>query len=225
MLVHVPEVLTPGELDAVNAGLREDGGDFGSGRSSAGQQAAQVKRNEEFQAPQAVRDKLERCVAEAVRRHPLVQRAALPLRISHPIFARYRKGMSYGWHVDEPVEAVRGGYRTDLAMTVFLNDPSAYEGGALVVRTPYGEQAARHAAGDGVLYPADRIHRVEAVAAGERRVAVLWIQSQVRDAQQREILLALDALRMPGAAGDLPDDRKLQLDWLHARLMRMWADV
>lgn len=223
MLVHVPEVLTPDELDAINAGLRADDGAFGSGRAGAGRQAAAVKRNEEFQAPPAVRGELERRVAEAVRRHPLVQRVALPRRISYPIFARYRQGMRYGWHVDEPVEAVQGGYRTDLAMTVFLNAPSEYEGGALVVQTPHGEQAARHAAGDAVLYPADRIHRVEEVAAGERRVAVLWIQSQVRDAQQREILLVLDALR--GQDAEAAPGRRLQLDWLHGRLVRMWADV
>ena len=118
-----------------------------------------------------------------------------------------------------------GGYRSDLAVTVFLSDPSEYEGGALIVETPYGEQAARHPAGDAVLYPAGYLHRVDEVNSGERWVAVLWIQSQVRDEQQREVLQALDAVRSRKMEQDPADEDLKRLDWVYSRLLRMWADV
>lgn len=222
MLLHIPEVLSPEELDKIRSGLNR--GTFADGRASAGRLADEAKRNEEFEASGSEREPLELCVAQALQRHPLVQRHALPLRISHPIFSRYRPGMHYGRHTDDAVMG-EGGYRSDLAVTVFLNDPSEYEGGALVVETPYGEQAARYPAGDAVLYPAGRLHRVEEVTAGERWVAVLWIQSQVRDEQQREVLQTLDALRSRRMEKDVADDDLARLDWVYSRLLRMWADV
>ncbi len=222
MLFHVPGVLTAAEAVKIRDVL--SAGDLIEGAKSAGQLAATVKHNEEFAESNAQRQQLERQVAEAVQRHPLVQRHALPLRISHPIFARYLPGMHYGRHTDDAVMGL-GGYRSDLAMTVFLSDPEDYQGGSLVVEFPEGEQAARHSCGDAVLYPADRLHRVEEVTQGERWVAVLWIQSQVRDAQHREILSTLDALRTQGMATSMDAEALLQLDWLYARLLRMWADV
>ena len=222
MLLHLPEVLSPEELEKIRAGLQQ--GTFADGRASAGRLAGEVKQNEEFQAPRSEREPLELCVAQALQRHPMVQRHALPLRISHPIFSRYRPGMHYGWHTDDAVMG-EGGYRSDLAATVFLSEPSEYEGGALVVETPYGEQTARYPAGDAVLYPAGRLHRVEEVTAGERWVAVLWIQSQVRDEQQREILQTLDALRSQRMEKGPEDDELTKLDWVYSRLLRMWADV
>ena len=110
-------------------------------------------------------------------------------------------------------------------MTVFLNDPSEYEGGELVVATSSGGQSARYPAGDAVLYPAGRLHRIDEVTKGERCVAVLWIQSQVRDEQQREILQTLDALRSQRMEAETMSDELAELDWVYSRLLRMWADV
>ena len=222
MLLHLPEVLSPEELEKIRTGLRQ--GSFTDGRASAGRLAGEVKQNEEFRAPRSELEPLELCVAQALQRHPMLQRHALPLRISHPIFSRYRPGMRYGWHTDDAVMG-EGGYRSDLAVTVFLNALSEYEGGALVVQTSDGEQAVRYPAGDAVLYPAGYLHRVDEVTAGERWVAVLWIQSQVRDEQQREILQALDALRSRKMEKGPADDELTRLDWVYSRLLRMWADV
>jgi len=222
MLLRLPEVLSSEELEKIRAGLRQ--GAFADGRASTGRLAGEVKKNEEFQAPRSEREPLELCVAQALQRHPMVQRHALPLRISHPIFSRYRPGMRYGWHTDDAVMG-EGGYRSDLAVTVFLSDPSEYKGGALVVETPYGEQAVRYPAGDAVLYPAGRLHRVDEVTAGERWIAVLWIQSQVRNEQQREILQTLDALRSQRMEQNSADSDLIRLDWVYSRLLRMWADV
>ncbi len=222
MLLHLPEVLGPEDLETIRSELRR--GRFADGRSSAGRLASEVKKNEEFQAPRSEREPLELRVARALRNHPMVRRHALPLRVSHPIFSRYRPGMRYGWHTDEAVMG-EGGYRSDLAVTVFLSDLSEYEGGALVVETPYGRRTARYPAGDAALYPAGRLHRVDEVTAGERWAAVLWIQSQVRDEQRREILQTLDALRERNMEKDPEGEDLSRLDWVYSRLLRMWADV
>ena len=222
MLLHIPEVLNSQEREEICSKLQQ--GTFVDGRASAGRLASEVKRNEEFQAPRAEREPMEGCIAQAIQRHPMVQSHALPLRISHPIFTRYRQGMYYGWHTDDAVMG-EGGYRADLAVTVFLNDPSEYEGGELVVATSSGGQSARYPAGDAVLYPAGRLHRIDEVTKGERCVAVLWIQSQVRDEQRREILQTLDALRSQRMEAETMSDELAELDWVYSRLLRMWADV
>lgn len=41
------------------------------------------------------------------------------------MISRYTAGMRYGTHVDD---AVMGGIRTDISFTLFLADPSSYEG-------------------------------------------------------------------------------------------------
>ena len=67
--------------------------------------------------------------------------------------------------------------RCDIAVTVSLSERSSYEGGELVIDVAGVPQRWKGDAGDCILYPADTLHRVEAVTKGERVVAVFWIQS------------------------------------------------
>ena len=221
MLVHIPKLLSSGEVAKLREQLAD--ADFASGTASAGGLAARVKHNEEL-VPSVARKKLAQRVAQAVVQHPLIQRHALPHRTSHPIFVRYQPEMAYGWHTDDAVMGA-GGYRSDLALTVFLSSPDEYEGGALVIETASGQCRVRHPAGDAVLYSASRLHQVEPVVKGERWVAVLWIQSQVRDDQQREVLGEIDALRDRQMESGRDLAECLKLDWLYSRLLRMWAEV
>ena len=74
--------------------------------------------------------------------------------------------MRYGGHVDDPIMGGEDGlYRTDIAITVFLNDPKAYDGGELAVNTAFGEQKIKLPAGDAVMYP--------------RRACIVWPRSRV----------------------------------------------
>lgn len=114
--------------------------------------------------------------------------------------ALVRAWLAGAYFVDERLNRLVMGsdgvmYRSDVAVTVFLNAPEEYDGGELVIRTSAGEQAVKLPAGDAVLYPAGSIHHVNPVTRGERLVAVTWVQSLVRDAARRELLYGLNAAR------------------------------
>lgn len=115
--------------------------------------------------------------------------------------------------------------RADIAVTVFLNQPADYDGGELIIETTAGEQGYKLGAGQVILYPANTLHRVAPVTRGERRVAVTWIQSLVRSAEQRNVLFDLDTTRRQlfETAGKSPQFDRLAR--VYSNLLRMWADT
>ena len=70
---------------------------------------------------------LNELVLGALYRHATFRNAVLPHRVSGAFFARYRDGMRYGPHVDDPVMGEGQRYRSDVAVTVFLVEPDAYD--------------------------------------------------------------------------------------------------
>src|SRR3546814_13982024 len=93
---------------------------------------------------------------------------------------------AYGDHVDDALMGGDDPVRSDLSVTVFLNDPAEYEGGELVLDTPGGEQVFKLPLGAAVVYSSTTLHRVEPVTAGVRRAAVTWVQSLVRAGARRD---------------------------------------
>lgn len=184
------------------------------GKRTARGAARRVKANEQASGV----DGAAGFVRAALERHALVQSYARPARFGPVLFARYGVGMSYGDHIDEPLMGQgEGRIRTDLSFTLFLAEPESYQGGELMIELSGGVQAVKLQAGDAVLYPSGAIHRVAPVTAGERRVAVGWIQSLIPDAAARETLFDLARARAaPDAAG-------LLLAKVEADLMRRWA--
>jgi len=161
-----------------------------------------------------------------VVRHPTYQQAALPHRIAAPFYARYETGMEYGEHIDDPIMGVGNDrYRSDLAMTIFLNSPDAYSGGELIIQTPFGEQSIKANAGDAVLYPATTRHRVANVTSGERLVAVTWVQSLIRDNEQRELLFQLSKTRLKMLRDDPKSEDTKRIDNTYVNLVRMWSEL
>jgi PKHD-type hydroxylase len=224
MLLSIPGVLKPDELALAGSWLAD--ARFVDGRLSAGAAARRVKSNEELDAGTVDLDRLNRLVMGNLTRHPVYRAGALPLHAASPIYARYQPGMAYGDHLDDPVMGTDGLiYRSDVSVTVFLNAPEEYDGGELVIRTPFGEQAVKFAAGDGVLYPAGSIHHVNPVTRGERLVALTWVQSMVRDAAQRELLYGLNAAREK-LLRDAPDaEETAQVNAAYLNLVRMWSEL
>jgi len=199
---------------------------FIDGKLSAGQAARRVKQNLEVDRQAAVLEQLNNLVMGRLVQHPVYRSGALPLRVAAPYYARYTPGMHYGDHVDDPVMGADGQlYRSDVSITVFLNEPSAYDGGELVVNTPFGEQLVKLPAGDAVMYPSSSLHRVAEVTRGERLVAVTWLQSLVRDPSRRELLHELNTVRerLLAANADSEDARLVNKSYVN--LVRMWGDV
>jgi PKHD-type hydroxylase len=224
MLLHVPAVLTRDQLEGARALLK--GATFVDGRLSAGLAAGRVKRNEELDRGAREIETLDSLVMSSLVRHPVYRAGALPLRVATPFYSRYTPGMTYGDHVDDPVMGPDGGrYRTDVSITVFLNDPNDYDGGELVIRTSFGETAVKLSAGDAVMYPSSSLHRVNPVTRGERLVAVTWVQSLVRDPAKRELLFELNQVRERLLATEPEADDTARINRVYVNLVRMWSDV
>ncbi|MEE9493794.1 MAG: Fe2+-dependent dioxygenase [Gammaproteobacteria bacterium] len=224
MLTIIPDVLTPSQIQ--NAVSMLASGQFVDGRLSAGSMAKQVKNNEELKQNSALLERLNAIVMSSLVQHPLFQAVTHPLRIASPFYARYGADKSYGDHVDDPVMGPPGGqYRTDVSTTVFLNEPEEYEGGELVINTPFRQQSVKLAAGSAVVYPSSSLHHVNKVRAGTRLVAVTWIQSMVRSPEKRELLYTLYQARESLLKSSPDSVETAQVDQSYVNLVRMWAEI
>ena len=224
MLLTVPAVLKADEVALARGWLAN--APFADGRLSAGSAARRVKNNQELAGGAAELDRLNRLVMENLTRHPVYRAGALPLHAASPLYARYRPGMTYGDHLDDPIMGTDGVlYRSDVAVTIFLSAPQEYDGGELVIRTAAGEQKVKGAAGDAVLYPASTIHRVSPVTRGERLVAITWVQSLVRDAARRELLYGLNLAREKLLQSAPEAEETAQVNAAYLNLIRMWSDI
>jgi len=224
VLLRIPSVLDRGELEVVRRMLT--GAPFVDGKLSAGQVAKRVKHNQEVDRRARELEQLNNLVMGKLVQHPVYRSGALPLRVAAPYYARYTPGMRYGDHVDDPVMGADGTlYRSDVSITVFISDPAEYDGGELVINTPFGEQQVKLPAGDAVMYPSSSLHRVAEVARGERLVAVTWLQSLVRDPARRELLHELNSVRERMLANTPETEDAKLINKTYVNLVRMWGDL
>ena len=227
MMLPIPDVLDSDGVARTRALI--DAADWEDGNATSGPQAALAKRNMQLPEKSAAAREAGRLVLDALGRSPLFLAAALPLKIYPPLFNRYAGGEAFGTHIDNAVRIQRGTdfrVRSDLSATLFLSDPSAYEGGELVVEDALGAQGVKLPAGHLLLYPASSLHRVEPVTSGVRVASFFWIQSMVRDTGARDLLFDLDQ-GVQSAAGRLgQDDRAvIQLTGVYHNLLRRWGDL
>lgn len=223
MLLQIPNLLNSAQLEKLQEIIAAS--DFVDGRLTAGMAAGRVKANEELAQDPQVLQRLYRVIMASLGHNEIFRSAALPAKVADFIFARYQPGMRYGDHVDDPIMGQGAKFRSDVSMTVFLNPPEEYDGGELVIRTPFGDQQVKLDAGHAVVYPSASVHRVAEVTRGERLVALTWIQSFVRDAAQRELLYELDQSRQQLLRSDPESDLTKNVDRSYVNLLRMWAEV
>jgi len=227
MLLHLPDILTADEVRQAQALLAE--APWGDGRTGAGDQARQVKNNEQLDhdCPQA--QAIRAMVLRALDRSPLFFSAALPKRVFPPRLNRYGGDSNYyGNHIDGSVRYLPDTgqrVRTDVSCTIFLVDPTSYDGGELCIADTYGEQAIKLPAGHMVLYPGTSLHQVKPVTRGYRLACFFWIESMVRSDEQRRLLYELDmnllALRQQHGDGA----ETTAMTGVYHNLLRMWADT
>ena len=227
MLIPIPDLLDAETVARVRS--RIDAAEWVDGNVTSGPQSALAKQNEQLpEASEAARE-AGRIVLDALGQSPLFVAAALPLKVFPPLFNRYGGGQKFGTHVDNAVRIQRGTdfrVRSDLSMTVFLEDPAAYDGGELLIEGQFGAQSVKLPAGHAILYPSSSLHRVEPVTRGTRVASFFWIQSMVREDGARRILFEMDQAvqRLVGTLGN--DDRAvIELTGVYHNLLRRWADA
>ncbi len=225
MLITLP-LLTPAEVRQARDILAD--APWTDGRSSAGDQAVQVKRNEQLAPDCEASRQLQALITGALDRSPQFLAAALPCKLFPPRFNRYSGDTNqYGQHVDNAIRFAERGHRvrTDLSCTVFLAEPHEYEGGELVVHGAEGERRVKLAAGQAVLYPGTSVHEVTPVTRGARLASFFWIQSLVRSGEQRKLLLELDNALVALRTEHGESASTVALTGTYHNLLRMWADT
>lgn len=221
MIRILPNVLSAAELQAVRELLPQVR--FADGRIT--NPDSTIKQN--LQAPQEdpANQRIALIARDALMRFGELRVFAQPRTMARTTVVRYEPGMNYGWHVDEALFPSTPPIRSDLSCTVFLNDPSEYDGGELTIQLGAQELAYKLEPGSAILYPSTTIHRVTPVTRGVRIAAITWLQSWVADSNQRELLVQLEEARGLVASGG--DRQRLQvlLESLRTNLFRMWADT
>ena len=161
--------------------------EFTDGRISGG--TATSKKNLELAPETDKYVEILKIIEQAVRQNAEFNLTAFPRAMTRPIISRYNVGMFYKEHVDNPVmgfmtagrglaAAVGSNYvRSDLSMTLFLSDPSTYDGGELSFDSPFGGLKIKLDAGSAVVYPTGARHSVLPVTRGTRQAAIFWIQT------------------------------------------------
>jgi PKHD-type hydroxylase len=222
VILVVPRVLSGDELKSLKTSL--ESARFVDGRASAGPLARERKHVLQLDRSGDAQREAGELVARALLRHPMVQAAALPKSLRHPTINRYEPGMYYGPHLDSPLMGGAHPMRADISVTVFLSEPSEYGGGELSIAGDQAPHGVKAAAGDAVLYPSGSIHQVRPVESGVRLVAVTWLQSLVRSAEQRRILRELGESIAAFESQSVDAAALLGVRATYDNLLRMWAE-
>ncbi len=168
------------------------------GRRTAGSHAAKVKNNLQLQKESKTAIQSSKKIIELITTNELLKSFCLPREVHGVMFSKTSNGHSYGTHIDN---AYMSTGRSDLSFTLFLSDPSKYQGGELSIQTLQGTQEIKLKAGQIIIYPSTSLHSVRTVKAGERIACIGWVHSYIPSNEDRNILFRLDA----GAKGLLAE--------------------
>ncbi|MEX0619253.1 MAG: Fe2+-dependent dioxygenase [Pseudohongiellaceae bacterium] len=225
MFIRVPKFLNEEHLRFMDQVIAT--ADFREGAATAGGLARAVKNNLQMDIQSNEhRDELFTRVNQLILTNRVTRSSIMPRRMSLPVISQYKPGMTYGWHIDNPIMYV-GAHpmRADVACTVFLNNSSDYDGGVLTVNSPAGDVSIRLEQGDAVFYPANNRHQVTEVTRGTRHALVFWIQSMIQDSAKRELMWELE-IACEKVRRDTPESEALlSIQKAQTSLLRMWSDL
>ncbi len=227
MLLEIPQVLPRDAL--VRLHEITSSAAWTDGSITAGTQSEKTKNNMQIPEDAPASREGGGIILDCLAKSALFFTAALPRHIFPPLFNCYRGSTNvFGSHVDNAVRTDRATgkhIRTDLSATLFLSDPSEYDGGELVIEDTFGTKSVKLAAGDLILYPASSVHRVEPVTRGARVASFFWLESMVREDDRRRLLFDMDMaiLGLRNSIGDTPE--VVRLTGCYHNLLRQWAVV
>jgi PKHD-type hydroxylase len=219
MFLHVENFLTPAEVQSIAEIAAQT--KFVDGRVSNPHNV--TKENTVGDSADPLARQAGQLALAALQRNEEVKSFVLPQRVAMPQLARYEPGMKYGAHVDAAFMAIGAQQmRSDVSCTIFIAAPDTYQGGELVIHQGTEVTAIKGPPGSAVFYPSTYVHQVAAVTSGVRLVLITFIQSQVPDAAQRELMYALNEVRaLEGLKMDWHN--RMRLEFVHANLLRMWS--
>lgn len=221
MILEIPDLLTPQELNQLqNIGSSAT---FVDGRLSNPHN--KTKKNQQIDHGAPGYQESSQLVMNALLRHEGFRDFAMPKSIAPPLLCKYDKGMRYGSHFDVaflPLKKQQMMLRSDISATLFLTDPSSYDGGELVLHFESRKVPIKLPAGALVAYPSTMLHEVTEVTRGQRLVAVTFIESRIIDERQRHMIYTLgEVSALEGLSMD-PENRN-RLDLVRHNLIRMWS--
>ena len=219
MFLEIENFLTPAEVQSVIDIARRT--KFQDGRTTNPHNTAKV--NLMADPNDAVGQQASQIAIAAFQRSEEAKGFTFPKRMATPKLASYGIGMHYGAHTDSAFMPVGPQpLRSDLSCTIFISDPGGYQGGELTIYLGTQDIRLKGKPGSAVFYPSTTIHQVMPVTAGERVVILSFIESQIPDQHQRELLYtlnevyALEGLKMEWR-------NATQLQHISANLLRMWS--
>jgi PKHD-type hydroxylase len=219
MFLQIENFLTAAEVSAVAEIARQ--AKFVDGRRSNPHNPTKDSAIADPSDP--IAQKASQIALAAFQRSEEARNFAFPQRMAAPSLCRYETGMKYGAHIDAaylPLGAQP--LRSDVSCTVFISAPKDYEGGELVAHLGSEIIRIKGDAGSAVFYPSTTVHQVAPVSAGERLVIITFIESQIPDQLQRDLLYSLGEVRALEAL-KMDWRNRIQLDYVIQNLHRMWS--
>lgn len=219
MFLEVPELLKPEEISR----LRDLAGrlKFQDGRMS--NPGNSTKDNLQADLNDPGYHESAQMMANALQRRQEVADFALPKVLAPPLMCRYDPRMKYGAHADTAYITTPGGrMRTDVSCTIFISDPSTYEGGELRIHLGTETIDIKYPAGHAILYPSHTLHEVRPVTAGQRLVGITFIESLVPGQEHRELIYSInEVLALEGY--NMKMENRVRLDTVKSNLIRIWS--
>jgi PKHD-type hydroxylase len=221
MFCEVPDLLTPAEI----ARLRELASSlrFVDGRLT--NPGSTVKNNLHADLGHPNHNASSNILMDALRRNAAFIGFAFPKMVAPPQLTLHRVGMNYGPHADAAFMPIGDRpLRADLSCTIFLSEPDAYEGGELSVRLGTREVDFKLKPGGAIFYPSTTVHQVRPVTRGERLCGITFIESEIVDRHNRELLHELNAV-LASDGEKLSWEGRTRLSHVAVSLHRQWGDA
>ncbi|HEX3653806.1 MAG TPA: Fe2+-dependent dioxygenase [Rhizomicrobium sp.] len=220
MFLVAKNVLTPAEVEQIRTIAKSVR--FMEGRASNPHNIAKDNLQMDVTQPDALR--ASNIAGAAIMRSEEIKNFVFPRRVATPLLARYEPGMKYGVHSDAAfIPLPNGPLRSDMSGTLWIADPSTYEGGELTIHLGSETVSVKGEPGSMVVYPSTTLHEVTPITKGQRLVLITFIESTIVDQADRELLWQLNEIyALEGLKMDWENRTRLQ--YVISSLHRKWAD-
>ena len=219
MLYHIFKLLDETDLATMVIELMKSP-DWVDGTRSAKGEAKKIKRNVQLSTVSDAYKNINSKVCDLlISEKTTIDHYIYPKKIINLLFSRTSTGMYYGKHVD--LSLTPDG-RRDYSFTLFLSNPNDYDGGELILNIPPEQKSVKLEAGSIIIYPTKYLHEVKEVTKGERLVCVGWIESLIKNDDEREMLANIKTAMFYAKNND-KSNSMMSLNLVHQRLKKYFG--